>query len=235
MILICLILSVILFAFSCIFSTKTIQMVFAFLFGGIFVASLILLIANSSYHFGMEQTVETKTSTLVSSTDNAGADLLLYQPLGNGKETVYLYRTNTSQKKPSQTGTDQVKNSVIKNAAKAKYVRKTTRWVYKNKYYKFLFNISNNNHEYVRQQNIFYTPQNWVTLTTAQAKKLAKLVKENKETIETDAKAFVQEKMGELLKQDPTMDEAAQQAMIKKLSAEYQQESLTKLLAEVKK
>lgn len=49
--------------------------------------------------------------------------MLLYQPLGDGSEKVYLYNT-PDKKKLQKTGTENVTNTVQKDAQKATLVQK---------------------------------------------------------------------------------------------------------------
>lgn len=58
----------------------------------------------------------------------------LYKALGNGKEKVYLYRTNEKQEKPKATGTDNETNKVEKTDGDAEKVTKTTYWEYKKRH-----------------------------------------------------------------------------------------------------
>ncbi|MFR2689918.1 MAG: DUF4811 domain-containing protein, partial [Enterococcus faecium] len=168
-----LIVSLLAFALTNVFAKKTWQTFLSLIFGLIFVASLSLIVANLSNHFGMEKVTETKTEKIVSSADSQGADMLLYKALGNGKEKVYLYRTNEKQEKPKATGTDNETNKVEKTDGDAEKVTKTTYWEYKNDMYKFWFNIADNNHEYDSRVNTFKIPETWVELSTDQASKLA--------------------------------------------------------------
>lgn len=234
MILLIVILSVAAFAIINVFAKNALQTFCSLIFGAIFVISTGFMMANLTYHFGMEKVTKTTTTALVSSGDSDSADILLYQPLGNGSEKVYLYKTDSKQKKPKQTGTDSVKNSVVTGAETAQKVTKTTTWVYKSDAYKLLFNIADNNHQYVKRSNTFEIPDSWVQLSVAQAKKLAQLVADNKAQMTTDAKAYVQEKMTAALTADPTMDAAAQKAASEKFAAEFQQQAFAKLVAQAK-
>ncbi len=83
----------------------------------------------------MEKETTAKTTPLVSSADNENFDLLLYQPLGDGTEKIYLYKTDADQEEPKQTGTDKVTNVVETGADSAQLETKTTRWVYKVTYH----------------------------------------------------------------------------------------------------
>jgi hypothetical protein len=126
--------------------------------------------ANLTYHFGMEKETTAKTTALVSSADNENFDLLLYQPLGDGTEKIYLYKTDTDQEEPKQTGTDKVTNVVETGADSAQLETKTTRWVYKSDLSRFLFGIADNDGQYVSRTNTFSLPDSWEVLSVDQAK-----------------------------------------------------------------
>ena len=180
MLLILLVLSVILFAISNVFASNKWQIGLSFVFGFIFIASLTLVTLNVTHHFGMKQEVITKKVELQSSVAQSQMSILLYKGLGDGTEKVYLYRTDEQQKKPKITNTDKVKN-VVKpiDGTKAYLTNKKKQWVYKSSFYRFLFNIADNNHEYIKQTNEFYLPTSWVTLSVKQAKALEEQVKKN--------------------------------------------------------
>ncbi|MBG0500725.1 DUF4811 domain-containing protein [Enterococcus faecium] len=229
-----LIVSLLAFALTNVFAKKTWQTFLSLIFGLIFVASLSLIVANLSNHFGMEKVTETKTEKIVSSADSQGADMLLYKALGNGKEKVYLYRTNEKQEKPKATGTDNETNKVEKTDGDAEKVTKTTYWEYKNDMYKSWFNIADNNHEYDSRVNTFKIPETWVELSTDQAAKLAELVKKQQSTMESEAKAYVQDGMVKAMTENPKMSKAEQEQRTKALAAEFQQQAFAKLVKEAK-
>lgn len=158
--------------------------------------------------------------------------MLLYKALGNGKEKVYLYRTNEKQEKPKATGTDNETNKVEKTDGDAEKVTKTTYWEYKNDMYKFWFNIADNNHEYDSRVNTFKIPETWVELSTDQAAKLAELVKKQQSTMESEAKAYVQDGMVKAMTENPKMSKAEQEQRTKALAAEFQQQAFAKLVKE---
>lgn len=234
MIFIVTIISVLAFALTNIFAKKTWQTALSMIFAVVFLLSLGFITANDHYHYGMKQLTETTTQTLTTAADNKDIDLLLYKPLGNGTEKVYLYKTNDSQDKPKPTGTDHVKN-IVKNTQKnAQLQIDKTYWVYKNDTAKFWFSLSSKDHQLIKEKNTFSIPKNWVVLSTEQAEKLTKLVQENKTAMETDAKSFVQAKVKKAMLQQPTMNQATQQKIIQQATVESQQQALAKLIAEVK-
>lgn len=235
MILILIVLSVLGFALLNVFAKKSWQTAVSLVLGVVFVGSLVALMANLTYHFGMEKEVTSKTTALVSSGDSDAFDLLLYQPLGDGTEKVYLYKTDSAQEEPKQTGTDKVTNVVETGADSAQLTTDTTRWVYQNDVYRFLFGIADNDGEYVERTNTFAVPDAWEVLSVDQAKKLASLAEEQADTMKTEGQAYVQEKMQAALMADPTMDESEQQAKIAEYTASYQAEAMKKLVEEAKK
>ncbi|XUB36608.1 hypothetical protein IGI41_001605 [Enterococcus sp. DIV0876] len=186
MILVLIVLSVLGFALLNVFAKKTWQTVLSLVLGAVFIASLVALMANLTYHFGMEKEVASKTTALVSSGDSDNFDLLLYQPLGDGTEKVYLYKTDAAQDEPKQTGTDKVTNVVETGADKAQLTTDTTRWVYQSDFYRFLFGIADNDGEFIERTNTFSVPDAWEVLSVDQAKKLAALAKEQADTMKTE-------------------------------------------------
>ena len=87
----------------------------------------------------------------------------------------------------------------------------------------------------IKEKNTFDVQKDWLVLSTDQAKKLAKLVQENKTTMQTAAQSFVQEKVKAAMMQNPSMDQTAQQKVIQQATAEYQQQAMKKLIAEATK
>lgn len=235
MILLLIVLSVLGFAVLNVFAKNKLQTGLSLVLGLVFVASVVALMANLTYHFGMEKETTAKTTPLVSSANNENFDLLLYQPLGDGTEKIYLYKTDADQEEPKQTGTDKVTNVVETGADSAQLETKTTRWVYKSDLSRFLFGIADNDGQYVSRTNTFSLPDSWEVLSVDQAKKLASLAKEQADTMKTQGQAYVQENMQAALMADPTMDEAAQKAKIAELTEAYQKEAMAKLLEEAKK
>ena len=161
--------------------------------------------------------------------------ILLYQGLGNGREKVYLYHTDAKQKKPKATSTDKVKN-IVKTTenTKATLINKKKQWVYKNSFYQFLFNIADNNHEYIQQTNEFNLPNSWITLSVKQAKSLEQQVKKNQAQMAKDGQTYVMKKMKEAMLANPQMDEVTQKQISEKFQKEYQEKIFAELIEKVK-
>lgn len=238
MIVILVILSVLLFAFSFIFAKSTWQYILTVIFGIIFIGSVTLMEMNYAHHFGMEKDITTKEVSLVSSADAENLNILLYQPVGTKGDKVYLYKTTPTQKKVSQTGTDRVTNTVeTTNTNKATLETKTTRWVYKNSFYNLLFGISGNNKEYDSRKNTFYLPSDWIELSTDQAKKLGEEMNAKKETLETDIKKYVADKLKEEITKDPSIatNKTKQTELSEAFAKEYQENMMADILKNISK
>ena len=235
MLLIILVLSVVLFAITNVFAMNKWQIGLSFVFGFIFIASLALVTLNVTHHLGMKQEVITKKTEIQSSVPQSQMPILLYQGLGNGREKVYLYRTDAKQKKPKATSTDKVKN-IVKTTenTKATLINKKKQWVYKNSFYQFLFNIADNNHEYIQQTNEFNLPNSWITLSVKQAKSLEQQVKKNQAQMAKDGQTYVIKKMKEAMLANPQMDEVTQKQISEKFQKEYQEKIFAELIEKVK-
>ena len=196
------IISVLAFALTNIFAKKMWHTALSIVFALLFIVSLCLITANDHYHYGMKKVTDTTTQALTSSADNKNMNMLLYQPLGNGTEKVYIYKTNEAQKKAKTTGTEHVTNVVKENQTKSQLETKKTYWVYTNDTAKLWFSLSS---------------------------------KDQKATMETEAKAYVQEQVKAAMMKNPKMDQAEQQKVIKQATAEYQQQAMAKMIAQAKK
>ncbi|MDU1428771.1 MAG: DUF4811 domain-containing protein, partial [Enterococcus faecalis] len=94
MIIFLLILCVLGFAYTNVFGRKVWHKCCMVIFGLGFLASLSLIVLNDKDHFGMTEVTQDKTFELKSSSSSKdGPNMLLYQPLGDGSEKVYLYNT----------------------------------------------------------------------------------------------------------------------------------------------
>ncbi|AYW46008.1 DUF4811 domain-containing protein [Tetragenococcus koreensis] len=165
MIFVILILSAAATAFLFVLGQKNWLRRLSFVFAAIFLVSIVLIVANFNQHFGMEQENRTQTVNLVSSVDDQNVEALLYKPLGDGTEKTYLYATENMEK-PKSAGSDHVKNHIDQHADQAQLTLTKTEWVYKNGFYRFLFGLSGNNHEFIKQENQFKLPPDWEVLST---------------------------------------------------------------------
>jgi hypothetical protein len=232
MIIFILLLSVIGFAFTFVLAKKSWQTGVGVVCGGIFILSLLLVTANFVSHFGMKKVVETQSIELVSSAD--GLDVLLYQPLGDGSEKVYLYQTPDT-KEPKPTDTDYVTNTVTEGTP-PELVTEKSYWEYENDFYKLFFGIVNNNHEFIEAENTFNIPETWEVLSVDQMKEFGELAKERQASFKEAAQKEIQAKMMEAIQKNPSLatDKEKQQTMIDQWTVELQNQMMQDLLNEVK-
>ena len=142
------------------------------------VTSLCILgiVAHDYNHWGMKTETQISKQSLVSSA-TPNLPLLLYQPLGNGTEKVYLYKTNNEQKKPKAIKLDKV-STEIKYSAQANLQIETTRYVYRDNFSRIMFGVFSHNNELKQRKYIFTIPSSWKVISTKDMKKLQKQLEE---------------------------------------------------------
>ena len=142
------------------------------------VTSLCILgiVAHDYNHWGMKTETEINKQSLVSSA-NPNLPLLLYQPLGNGTEKVYLYKTNNEQKKPKAIKLDKV-STEIKHSAQANLQIETTRYVYRDNFSRIMFGVFAHDNELKQRKYIFTIPSSWKVISTKDMQKLQKQMQE---------------------------------------------------------
>lgn len=201
------------------------------------VGSIALLFTNDNQHWGMKTVTTTTEKPLTSASNMSGANLLLYQALGNGKEKIFIYKTNTQQKKVATTQADIKTTSKVtrSNTKNAKLVTKTQRYVYRNSFYRALFAGVDNNHAFKSRQHEFKVGNNWVVLSTTQAKALQKQAKTSQAKLKAQLTAAVKAKMVAALKQNPQMTTEQQQALQKQYTAAAQKQAQQQVLAQLQK
>ena len=134
--------------------------------------SIVGIVAHDYNHYGMKEKTVTVTKPLASSATKQ-LPILLYQPLGNGTEKVYLYKNYDSEKKPKTISTDKMTAKVIKSKNPTMTI-KTTRYVYKDNFSRIMFGIFKHNNELKSRQYTFKVPTSWHVLSVKEAKKLQK-------------------------------------------------------------
>lgn len=216
--------------FAVFIENKKVGYSLSFTFIALFILSLFLLISNEYNHLGMKQVTREKTEQIQSV--QKGSNLLLKKELGtNGKEDVYIYRTpeTANAKKPQTTKVDVNVKNVVKtgNYSAATLTKKTTRWEYKNGFYSFLFGLSDNNKEFVKQKNTFKVGNDWLVLTTAQASKLQKQMKQEGAT-------YVKAAVMKAMQANPSMTPAEQKAVTQKATKAFKAQATAKLIQEIK-
>lgn len=142
------------------------------------VTSLCILgiVAHDYNHWGMKTETQISKQSLVSSA-SSNLPLLLYQPLGNGTEKVYLYKTNNEQKKPKAIKLDKV-STEIKHSAQANLQIETTRYVYRDNFSRIMFGVFAHDNELKQRKYIFTIPSSWKVISTKDMQKLQKQMQE---------------------------------------------------------
>lgn len=142
------------------------------------VTSLCILgiVAHDYNHWGMKTETQISKQSLVSSA-TPNLPLLLYQPLGNGTEKVYLYKTNNEQKKPNAIKLDKV-STEIKHSAQANLQIETTRYVYRDNFSRIMFGVFAHDNELKQRKYIFTIPSSWKVISTKEMQKLQKQMQE---------------------------------------------------------
>lgn len=141
------------------------------------------IVVHDYNHWGMKTKTVSSTQTLVSSA-NPALPILLYQPLGNGTEKVYLYKTSNDQKKPKAIKLDKV-STKIKQGKTASLKIRTTRYVYKNDFSRIMFSVFSHNNELKHREYIFTIPSNWKVISTKDMQKLQKQMQEKMQAQKT--------------------------------------------------
>ena len=225
--------------FAVFIENKKVGYSLSFTFIALFILSLFLLISNEYNHLGMKQVTREKTEQIQSV--QKGSNLLLKKELGtNGKEDVYIYRTpeTANAKEPQTTKVDVNVKNVVKtgNYSAATLTKKTTRWEYKNGFYSFLFGLSDNNKEFVKQKNTFKVGNDWLVLTTAQASKLQKQMKSKafQAQMKQEGATYVKAAVMKAMQANPSMTPAEQKAVTQKATKAFKAQATAKLIQEIK-
>lgn len=235
-ILICAVLS---YYFAVFIKNKRVGYTLAGIFIALFIGSIVLLVSNEYGHFGMEKVTSEKTIQI--QTVQKGSNVLLYKKLGtSGKEDVYIYRTpeTAKTKNPEHTKAKlDVTNSVKKGSSVNTLTQKTTRWEYKNGFYSFLFGISGNDKEFVKQANTFHIGDGWLVLSTTQAAKLNKEMKSKKvqTQMKTEGEAYVKAAVTKAMTVNPSMTAAQQKQVMQQAQKEFKAQAMAKVIEEITK
>ena len=240
MILITLVLGAISFFLAVMFTKSTIGRFVSILVTGIILlGSIILMVANFNNHFGMEKRTTTKTTTIYSASNSDSMPLMLYKAVGtSGKNDVYVYNLKSSQKTPNHTQADEYTTNKVTTTkvTSAKLVTKTTRWVWKNNFYKELYRWSGMNNKLVKRVNNFKLPTTWVKLSTTQAAALQKKMADP--TVQAQSKtagtAYVTAKVTAAMQANPSMTATQQAAVAKQAQAEFTSQALKQAVASLK-
>lgn len=168
------------------------------------------LIANDTYHFGMKVKETTTTKSLVSSVSGK-MNILLYQPLGNGEEKIYLYKNDAIQKKPKAIKTKNMSAKTTTTTDTPQVVIKEKRYVYQNNWSRLMFGLLGNNNELKHRSYIFKVNQDWYVLSVKQAQKLGKAMKD--QNTQQELKQAVMQALQTAMQKNPALSTQEQQAI----------------------
>ncbi|MBA1434237.1 DUF4811 domain-containing protein [Bombilactobacillus bombi] len=187
---------------------------------------LALMVANDTFHFGMQPQVQTTKTTIQSANPHSSLPLLLYKNIGtNGKNRVYIYQANL---KTQHTSPEQTTIKVKRTSQEPHLVSQKKQWHYRNNFYRALFGVAGNEGHHIQTVNTFYVPQSWLVLSTGQAKALpAKLANPQ---VKARLKQTVSQQVLAELKQHPHYSLTQQKQLTHQLQTKYQRQALEKLV-----
>lgn len=147
------------------------------------VLSIAAMLANDRIHFGMKGKNVTEEQVIYSAGNPADpANLLIYQDMGSEvEEDAYAYRLKPKGKiEQAVPARSKATNVKIRPDQPASIVTTGKRWVYKNDFYKMLFNWDGEDNKIAKQEvTIYYPDDTWVLLSTEQSKQLAEMSKKS--------------------------------------------------------
>lgn len=189
------------------------------------VGSLVAITAADSWHWGMKQETKTTTKLIkpVSSMKQMDTNMLIEQKLGTKKEKIVVYKL-TTKGKVKHTQADMHTTNKYKHikSGEAKMVTKTKQYVYKNNFFKTLFAGLGDGSVYKSRTNTFELPDNYIVLTSQQAKDLQKQAKTSKKqqaAQKAQMATVVKQQMMAAMQKNPTMSPAQQKALQKQIVA----------------
>ncbi|RRG17919.1 DUF4811 domain-containing protein [Weissella viridescens] len=192
---------------------------------------------NFTDHFGMKKVTTTKTTQIYTAGDTSSpANMLLAQEIGTKSNNyVMVYRDKASDKKPAvhnKPDTKHIVEAVKKTAtyqttkgSQATAKTTTTRWRFKNDFYKMMFGVSDQQNQLIKQHTLVRVPsKTWVVMTPSQAKSLGAKQKQMpmqaQQAQQMQMKQAVQAKMMAYMQAHPTATSAQQKAQANAYAAE---------------
>lgn len=202
------------------------------------IVSTVYIVKNDKDHFGMKQETKTTYQPLHSVSPSKQMKMLLYQPIGTAnKHQVYIYQTSENAKKKSHTTVNDTTNQVIKESGNPRIETQTTRWRYKDGASKLWFGIAGENGKLIKRHNKIYVNKDWLVLSTDQAKALQKKLKNKtyQAQLKAQGKAFVTKQIMAAMKKNPKMSKVQQAELQKQATAEFQAQTMQKLIRSIQK
>ena len=218
---------------------------FMFLVLAATVASVTLSFTN---HLGMKKVTKVETHEIFSANPKSPAGMLITQRLGTkANNYVLVYSNSADAKKPSTHGVPD-KSDIAEALKKSTTYRKadvekatakvtTTRWEWKNGFYRVMFGIGGQGGAIAKQRTMVTVPKDtWVVVTAAQAKELAAKQKNAGSPAAQAAqqaamKQAVMAKVQAYMKAHPTATPAQIQTYTHTATAEIAAEAMEQMLA----
>lgn len=204
------------------------------------VACSVSLMLNDAQHLGMKKFTTSQTQTLISTTGKKNpVNMTVYQPLGNGSEKIFIYRTtnhpNHNQKtKISEDVTVKVEHT---NVHKPQLIIQQQRYTYQNHFWKFMFMGLGLNKETYHCTYIFKVPQSWLVLSTSQLRKIKKQEVNTQNQITEQMKnqlpTMVQKAMEQKVKANPTITEQQKIQLEKQITEQQKKKLITQVKRQV--
>lgn len=222
--------------------------------GSIFIILLAATVAittlNFTQHFGMKTETKTTVKQVYSASPASPANTLITKRIGTkANNYVLIYRNDDDAKKATTHGipdTSDISKAVkikhiyrIADVKKATVKTTTTRWIWKNDFWRILFGVGGQGNELKKQTSVVTVPKKtWVVMTANQAKALAAAQK--KTTPEATAagqaqlKTAIEAKVGAFMKTNPTADEDQVKAYTTEITSEMTASMMKQTLANLK-
>jgi len=146
----------------------------------------IAMAANFNDHYGMKKVTTTTTHEIYSAGGSkVPAGMLMAQSIGsksNNYVLVYADKQNGKAKPHFAPNQKHIIEAVKKSATykvadvdKATLTTKTTRWEWRNEFFKLMFAVGGEGHSLAKQSAVVTVPKDtWVVMTPAQAKQVQK-------------------------------------------------------------
>lgn len=213
-------------------------------------ACSILLMLNDANHLGMKKIIKSQTQTLVSTTGEKGPlNLTIYQPLGDGSEKIFVYRTANQPNRNQKTKADENITTKVEHThiQKPQLIIQQQQYTYQNHFWKLMFMGLGLNKETYHYTYIFKVPQDWLILSTNQLKKLKKqetiINGQINNQVKTKLPEMVKQEMAQKLQNNPTMSNQQKNQLEKqitdqqekKLVAQLKQQMMIKLLPQLQR
>lgn len=227
-----------LFIASYVLMPKGILRILTFIFSlVIMIGSLVLITAGDNNHYGMKKVTVTETKTLKPASDIKQLDtkLLIKNPLGTKDESVIVYKDNRNKTAHTQADKNTDNKFVRDNKKDPQLKVTTTKYVYKNNFFKVLYAGLDNNNVYQSRKNEFIINDDWIVLTPKQASSLQTKMKDQQAKAKPQMEKLVKQQVTQAMMANPSMTKSQQKQLIKKITQQAQQKAMDQTKKELQK